>query len=243
MNEDEAVTAATIDAQRDAVQHQGADVTEERLYIAAMSGLRLFDELLDRAFRERLADYPAFAGRMLPIAANPPRELHILTGHDVDRVRELLRPGRHRRAEAYALLRTLLVSEQAANDPMAEVEGITENALDRVARRVRETEDWTTVFPGLARLALAEDEDVTYKLWVVKRGDDAVPVRVVRPGEAGAEDAASLLKVALHEQYPFGLKAPREKAGLNQYEAEAMVHLLRIKDREETFKRFRIDKL
>lgn len=53
LSEDEKITAATIDAQRDSVQHQGADVTEERLYVAAMSGLRLFDELLHRGFGER----------------------------------------------------------------------------------------------------------------------------------------------------------------------------------------------
>jgi hypothetical protein len=243
LNEDEKVTAATIDAHRDGVQHQGADVTEERLYVDAMSALRLFDELLHRAFGERLAANPMFAGRMLPIAANPPRELHVLTGSDVERVRELLQPSKHRRAEAYAFLRTLLVSERAANDPMADVEQPTEGQLDRVARQLQKTDDWTKVFPGLARLSLTEDEDVVYKLRIVKRGEEAAPVRVVKPGEPGAEDAASLLKVALHEQYPFGLKALAEKADLNQYEARAVVHLLRLKGRDDTYKEFRIDKV
>lgn len=76
LNESEAIVAATIDAHRGGVQHQGADVTEERLYLDAASGLRLFDELLFRVFGERLADHPT--GRMLlPISASPPRELHV----------------------------------------------------------------------------------------------------------------------------------------------------------------------
>jgi hypothetical protein len=84
ISEDEAVVAATIAGHRDAVQHQGAAVTEERLYLDAASGLRLFDDLLYRCFETRLADYPDFANRMLPIAAKPPQELHLLTGSDID---------------------------------------------------------------------------------------------------------------------------------------------------------------
>jgi len=80
LNESERISAATIDGLRDGVQHQGADVSEQRLYVAAMSGLRLFDDLLERGFEGRLADLPAFAGRMLPVSATPPREFHLLTG-------------------------------------------------------------------------------------------------------------------------------------------------------------------
>lgn len=243
LNEDEAVTAATLDAHRDGVQHQGADVTEERLYLDAMSGLRLFDELLHRAFGERLADYSAFAGRMLPITANPPRELAVLTGRDIERVRELLKPSKRRRAEAYALLRTLLASEQVAHDPMTDVEQPTEGTLARVAKKLQETDDWTMMFPGLARQTLTEDEDVIYKLRIVKRDDDAAPVRIVKPGDPSAEDAASILKYNLLGEFPFGLKALAEKAGINQYEAQAMVHLLAIRSRAETFKEFRVDKV
>jgi len=89
VDENEAVVAATIDAHRDGVQHHGADVVEERLYVDAASGLRLFDELMSRVFGDRLADHPAFAGRMLPIATNPPRELHVLTSNDVEHIRDL----------------------------------------------------------------------------------------------------------------------------------------------------------
>ena len=242
VSEDEKVTAATIDAQRDGVQHQGAKVSEERLYVAAMSGLRLFDELLQRGFGERLADSPEFAGRMLPVAARPPRELHVLTRGDIDHVRDLLKPTKHRHAEAFAFLRTLLVSEQAANDPMADIQQPTEGALDRVAGELQRTEDWEKVFPGLARLALAEDADVTYKLRIVKRDTDAAPVRIVQPGGDGAADAASVLKYNLLDQYPFGLKSLGEKAGINQYEAQALVHLLGLKDREDSFKEFKVDK-
>jgi hypothetical protein len=235
LSEDDAVTAMTIAGQRDAVQHQGAAVTDERLYINAASGLRLFDDLLSRCFGERLADHPDFAHRMLPITAQPPRELHLLTSSDVDHIRDLLKPPRRRHAEALALLRTLVVSEQVADDPTAEVRQPTEGQLERIAKKLQETDDWTKVLPGLARLSLERDEGQTYNLRIVK-SKDAAGVRVVRRGEEGAEDAVSILKVSELEHYAFYLKDLASKAGLTQYEAQAFVHLLDIKNDSESYR-------
>ena len=237
LNEDEAVVAATIAAHRDAVQHQGAAVTEERLYLDAASGLRLFDDLLDRCFSERLASFPDYANRMLPVSANPPREMHLLTGGDVEHIRELLSPDRHRHAEALAFLRTLVVSEQVAADPTAEVKPPTENQLKRVAKKLRETEDWTKVLPGLARLSLEQDEGMSYSLRIVK-DKGAAPVRVVRAGEDGAEDAVSILRKSELEHWCFYLNQLASQAGVTSYETQALVHLLGIKDEDECFRVF-----
>ena len=246
LDESEAVVAATIDAHRDAVQHQGADVTEERLYLDAASGLRLFDELLFRVFDERLADHPTFAGRMLPISANPPRELHVLTSGDIEHIRSLLKPGQRRHAEANALLRTLMVSEQVASDPMREVKQPTESQVERFARRVQKERDWARLLPGLARLALEEDEGLTYNVRIVKKGD-APGMRVVRPGEPGADEAMTALKYNELDQYPFYLSASAngaqslaEQTGLNPYELRAFIHLLSIRDDRKSFKVFRM---
>jgi hypothetical protein len=241
LDEDEAVVAATIDAHRDGVQHQGAELTEERLYIDAASGLRLFDELLHRAFGERLADHPEFANRMLPIAANPPRELFVLTTNDVDRIRDLLAPGKRRHAEAHAFLRTLVMSEQVAHNPMGEVEHPTDSQLETFARKLQSDSDWTKLLPGLGRLALEHDEGVTYNVRIVKKGD--VPaVRLVDPAERGAEDAVSILRYNELDRYPFYLHDLEERAGLNRYEALAMVHLLAVRADEESYKVFRMGK-
>lgn len=241
ISEDEAVVAATIAGHRDAVQHQGAAVTEERLYLDAASGLRLFDDLLYRCFETRLADYPDFANRMLPIAAKPPQELHLLTGSDIERIRDLLKPPRRRHAEALALLRTLVVSEQVVADPTAEVTHATEPQLERVAKQLQETDDWAKVLPGLARLSLEQDEGSTYSLRIVKH-KEAPGVRVLKPGEAGAEDASSILKVSELEHWGFYLKDIASQAGVTSYEAQALVHLLGIKDDPESFKPMKMGK-
>lgn len=241
LTEDEAVTAATIAGQRDAVQHQGAAVTEERLYLDAASGLRLFDDLLHRCFNERLVDYPEFASRMLPVSANPPREMFLLTDADVQHIRGLLKRPQHRHAEALAFLRTLVVSEQAASDPVQTPIPPTEKQLERVARQLQKAKDWTTVLPGLARLSLQEDEGMTYNLRIVK-SKDAAPVRVVKPGEDGAEDAASILKVSELDYWCFYFTELVSRAGVTRYEGEALVFLLGLKDDDACYRLFEMGK-
>jgi hypothetical protein len=241
LSEDEAVVAATIGGHRDGVQHQGAAVSEERLYLDAASGLRLFDDFIDRCFGKRLADYPEFAARMLPVSVHPPRELFLLTSGDIQRVCDLLKKPKHRHAEALAHLRTLVISDQAATNPLEVPRSPTEKQLMRVAKKLQETEDWTKVLPGLARLSLAEDEGMTYNLRIVK-SKDAAPVRVVRPGEDGVADAASILKVAELDYWCFQFTELVSRAGITWYEGEALVFLLRLKDDEDCFKIFKLGK-
>jgi hypothetical protein len=241
LGEDEEIVAATIAGHRDAVQHQGAAVTDERLYLDAASGLRLFDDLLHRCFSERLADHPEFANRMLPVTANPPREMHLLTSSDVQHVRELLKPPRRRHAEALALLRTLVVSEQVALDPAADLTHPTERQLERVAKKLQQTQDWTKVLPGLARLSLAQDEGMSYSLRIVK-DKSAARVRVVRRSEEGASDAVSILKVSELEYWCYYLKDLATEAGITAYEARAFVHLLGIREERECFRTFEMGK-
>jgi hypothetical protein len=241
LSENEAIVAATIAGHRDAVQHQGAAVPEERLYIDAASGLRFFDDLLERCFGERLADYPDFASRMLPVSANPPREMYLLSSKDVQQVRDLLKRPKHRHAEALALLRTLVVSEQAANDPMSEPTPPTESQLERVAKKLAAADDWTKVLPGLAKLSLEHDEGVTYDLRIVK-SKDAIPVRVVKPGEDGADDASGIMKISDLDYWCFYFTELISKAGVTRYEGEALIFLLKLKDDGESYRLFEMGK-
>lgn len=244
VDESEAIVARTIDAHRDGVQHQGADVTEERLYLDAASGLRLFDDLLFRAFGERLASHPTFAGRMLPISANPPRELHILMSNDIERIRGLLKPGQRRHTEANALLRTLMVSEQVAQDPLADVTPPTEPQVDDFARRLQKEPEWSKLLPGLAKLSLQQDAGTTYNLRIVKKGE-APGVRFVKPGEPDADEAMTALRYNELDRYPFyfrastgGTKNLCQQTGLGEYDLRAVIHLLGIRDDEASFKVF-----
>jgi hypothetical protein len=134
-----------------------------------------------------------------------------------------------------------VVSEQVALDPTADLTHPTESQLERVAKKLQDTEDWTKVLPGLARLSLEQDEGVSYNLRIVK-DKAAAPVRVVRKGEEGAADAVSILKVSELEYWCYYLKDLATEAGITAYEARAFVHLLGIRDERESFRTFDMGK-
>lgn len=148
-------------------------------------------------------------------------------------------PNTRRHSEALAFLRTLVLSDRVAQDPLTDVEQPSEADLERMGRRLRQGKRWTELLPGLARLSLEQDEGATYNLRIVKRGD--VPgVRVVRSDEAGTEEVMTVLKVNELEQYKFGLKDLAAQLGLNQYETRALVFLLGLTEGKKCFKEMRI---
>jgi hypothetical protein len=66
--------------------------------------------------------------------------MHLLTSSDVQHVRDLLKPPRHRHAEALPLLRTLVLSEQVALDATADLTHPTNGSWSgwrRSSRRLR----------------------------------------------------------------------------------------------------------
>jgi hypothetical protein len=71
---------------------------------------------------------------------------------------------------------------------------------------------------------------------------DAAPVRVVRSGEGGAEDAVSILKVSELEHWRFSFTELASQAGLERYEAEALVFLLALKADPESYRVFAMGK-
>lgn len=137
-----------------------------------------------------------------------------------------------------------MVSEQVAADPMAHVQQPTEAEVERFARKLQKERDWSTLLPGLARLSLEQDEGLTYSLRIVKQGE-ADGVRIVKPGEAGAEDAMMALKYNELDRYPFYLSASKggaqnlaDQTGLTPYELRAIIHLLGIRGDDASFKVF-----
>ncbi|HMJ72274.1 MAG TPA: hypothetical protein VK471_02795 [Solirubrobacterales bacterium] len=98
-----------IDALRDDEQHYLAIVSEDLLYVHARGSVTLFDEILDSSFGEHLADH--LPERVLPISTSPPRDIQVLVDEQFKQVKNLLQPGKRRRAEARAQIRGLLALE------------------------------------------------------------------------------------------------------------------------------------
>ena len=91
--------------------HHLLEMSEEALYLHAQATVTMFDDVLKRAFAESLGDY--LPERVLPVSISPPKEMHLFMDKEFTGIRDLIAPGRHRRAEAKARIRPYLIMESA----------------------------------------------------------------------------------------------------------------------------------
>jgi hypothetical protein len=147
LSSDDAGTLRAIDAMRDDEQHWFNEVSEQLLYRYARAAVTLFDELLERAFKDRLVNY--LPGRVLPISTDAPRDLTLLLDEEFGQIADLLKPGRRARDKARARIRTLLAME-AHEDPDTRV---SSRDVDRVDKGIRQGKSRTDVFPKLEGLS------------------------------------------------------------------------------------------
>lgn len=203
VTQDEAGTLRAIDALRDDEQHWFNDVSEGLLYLHARAAVTLFDELLFRAFKQRLADH--LPNRVLPVSTEAPQDILALVDSEYVNIAELLKPGRRARGDARAKIRTLLALEAH----VAEDTKVSDSDVNRVEKGIKGGKTRGQVFPRLSPLAAdISGEGLTVKVKIVKQAD-ALPVRLVRDGDDGeVVDAAAIREVDLQKKFhwsPFDL--------------------------------------
>jgi hypothetical protein len=86
----------------------------------------MFDDLLARAFKVRLVDH--LPVRVLPISAEPPRDIQLLIDEEYSQIPTLLMPGNRRRAEARGRIRVLLAMEAHVEEGTA----VSKKDVDRI---------------------------------------------------------------------------------------------------------------
>jgi hypothetical protein len=226
LTQDEAGTLRAIDALRDDEQHWFNDVSEGLLYLHARAAVTLFDELLFRAFKQRLADH--LPNRVLPVSTEAPQDILALVDSEYANIAELLKPGRRARGDARAKIRTLLALEAH----VAEDTKVSDSDVNRVEKGIKAGKTRQQVFPKLNPLAAdISGEGLRVKVKIVKQAD-ALPVRLVRDID-GTEvvDAAAVREVDLQKKFhwsPFDLA---DKLGISRPRATALrEHLLIDKD-------------
>lgn len=211
---EEGGTLRAIDALRNEEQHWFADLSEGLLYLHTRAGVTLFDELLHRGLGERLADH--LPHRVLPISAEPPRDVQLLIDEEFTAIKALLAPGRRRRPEARSRIRALLAMEGHNADEVR----VSKRDVDRVQRGILDGKDRDAVFPRLSDLESEVDGDgVEVRVRFTKRDGEGLPVRLVAADDPG--DAAAIREVDLQRKYhrsanelaaALGLTPPRALA-------------------------------
>ncbi len=191
LTEADAGTLRAIDAMRDDEQHWFSEVSEQLLYLHVRAGITLFDDLLERAFGERLA--LLLPARVLPVSADPPRDLALLLDDEYTQIQELLRPGRRARCEARARIRTLLAME-AHVEPDTRV---SSKDVDRVEKGIRSGDPRDKVFPRLSDVATTIDgEGLTVTVHFTR--SQGAPVQYVADDST---PAAAIRQIDLQKKY------------------------------------------
>ena len=191
ITDEEAGTLRAIDAMRDQEQHWLTEVDEGLLYLHSRASVTLFDDVLHKVFRERLADHLPL--RVLPISVEPPQDFVTLVDREYANIIELLKPGRRARTTARAKLRALLAMESHV-DPDAQV-SITD--VNRVEKGVKAGKTRGQVFPRLGEVGAAiTGQGLDVQVRFVKQG--GMPVRLVTDPTV---DAAAIRDVDLQKKY------------------------------------------
>lgn len=226
---DERATLSILDAHRDTAVHYFQDISEDLLYLQAQASVTLFDDLLKRAFEQKLGDL--LPDRVLPISTRPPKDLQVLLDSELSQVDALLQAGSRKGIQAMARLRPVLALATASRTDAARV---TEGELRQAVRRRRQGEDWKLILPEIAQLKLdTQGNGIPIHLRIKK--DAEIPVRVAAPGEPVV---GTLVKqeVNIWDKFNLGRDDLAEKLGLSGPRTSALILELGLQDDPECFK-------
>lgn len=90
--------------------------------------------------------------RVLPLSTTPPTDLATLFEHEAKEVQRLLKPGKHRKAEAAAKLRALAIVDGAMRGDRIQP---TDGELRKLGDSISKGTQWSDVFPGVAAIELS----------------------------------------------------------------------------------------
>lgn len=234
----EALPLQAIHALRDEAQHYLISVSEQTLYAMSRSAIAMYATLLERGFNQKLAD--VVPTRVLPLSADPPRDLDLIVDDEVRFLRRLIKRGVRRGADAKSRVRALEVIERAITD--AAEKKPSERDLDNRLHRLRKGEAWTKVFPGLAGLSLnTEGEGATLTLRITKK--EGTPVHVVGEGaDSYAVVAVKTVDTTGYYNLSFTLLAEQLQDVLTRNRLSAVIWHLKIKDNPKYSRVFRFGK-
>jgi len=233
LEEEQALVLQTINGLRDAAQHHLLEISEGQLYIHLQSGVTLFRDLLRSVFDQQLSAHLPM--RVLPVSTTPPTDLTTLFDLEVQEIAKLLAPGKRRKLEAIARLRPLAILDSALRGEKGHP---GDNDLRRVARLINTKRTWQEIFQGVSAVELkAEGTGPSISLrWSKKEG---IPIEVVQEGTPGAAVVA-VKRVNELDYYSLGAKQLAQKVGLNLSKTLAVVDHLRIREKTDCYKEFKM---
>lgn len=233
LTEPQALTLQTINTLRDAAQHHIVTLSEDLLYVHTQSGLTLFRDLLRLVFNESLTDY--FPDRVLPVSTRPPTDIATLFQFEIQKIREILKPGARKMVEAKARLRGLSILEGSIQGTSVQP---TEGELLKLTRRIQGGEQWNRIFPGVASIQFTT-KGFGPSLDLRISNKEGVPVHIVPEGTPGS-GVVALKRVDELGFYNLNLTQLAEKLELTVPRTLALVLHLGLQQDRESYKEIKI---
>jgi hypothetical protein len=217
--ESQAGVFRAIDSLRDGEQHWLITVPEDVLFLHARGLVTAIDEVLEREFKERLADH--LPTRVLPVSTMPEAQFEILVDRECKLIKQLLAPGRRQREEARGRIRTLLSLEAHVAD---EVE-ISEKDISRVEKALKGAKPWVDVLPRLRTMQTTMiGTSVDLKVHITK--NQGIPIHKISADDP--MNAAAVREVDLRKKYRYTPIELAQKLGLNTNESKTLRDMLKI---------------
>ena len=233
LTEEEALTLQIINSLRDAAQHDVVEVSEQEMYLHCQSGVTVFRDLLMRVFDEKLSN--RVPDRVLPISANPPKDLHSLIEADFATISEQLKKYSRLQMEAKARLKALAIVEASLAGVRSQPSELEVNAL---ARKVQAGATWQDIFPGISTLQIVtEGEGINVSIRIVKKAGEVVQIV---PADSPGATVMAVRKIDLLGYYSLGLNDLAGMVGLSAPRALSIIHELKLQDSDEYFRAFDI---
>ncbi|KZY06419.1 MULTISPECIES: hypothetical protein [unclassified Sulfitobacter] len=220
----EAGSFRAIDALRDEEQHWFIVIDEALLFLQMRALVTAYDEFQKRSLCLSLSDL--IPDRVLPVSTKLPGDFDLLVDKEYEKVSKLLRPGKRRRDEARARIRSMLAMEALVTDEVS----TSKKDVDRIEKAIKGGDEFSAVFPRLSTINTSQaGEGPTLKVHFTKR--EGAAVHFVAGDEPGG--AAAVREIDLQKKYWIGAKKLAETVGLTPPRALALRRELNI-DKDES---------
>lgn len=236
LTEDQALVLQAINGLRDAAQHHLIALSEDQMYFHAQTGVTLFRDILRDVFANDLADW--LPNRVLPVSTVIPTEPMDMFAGELETVKQLLAPGRRKRAEAEAKLRGLAIVDGALQGSFVQP---SEHSLRKLGKRLVDGESLADIFPGISAVNFSSDPlDAKIGLRITKK--EGVPVQIVPEGTPGA-GVVALKRVDELGFYNLGHNDLAKKSDLTPNKTTAAIFVLGLKGDPDSYKLVQIGKV
>jgi len=233
--EEDVIAIQTINSLRDAAQHHFLDISEQHLYLQAELGLSLFRKIHKLVFNQDL--YKVLPKRVLPLSTQPPIDINLLYKNETDEIKKLLQPGKRKKTEAIAKLRSLAITEGAIQGDKVQP---TNGQLRKLAKFIKQNKSWESIFPGVASIKLtAKGYGQSLDLQFTK--NQGVPIHVVPEGTPGAT-VVGIRKIDSLAFYNLSSADLAKKISITEPKMRAIILINSIRTDEDSYKEIHIGK-